>query len=485
MIPDDILGTKKVVISPPQPQLSVFEIEAKTQELPIGLKTLWLEDVFRRLSLPKNLIPTELNMKYFIFIKDGNKTNIYCADSKVNYADKTDIMSNSCFLSSIKEGNAMKRSQSKKPNTKEPTSVMSSTPTSNKNANKASLSSTKEVLKTLQSNVVTTGSVITTAGNEDAKERQKHPFFERKIFSSGTLEGETDEEDGPEMLSDETPVTGKNSEIFASATVTKKCEIAFRIGSERPDTNLNGQGDHITSYVAIIKAILASTNETTILDAIYKIKCFLEKVLGKKIPDIHTQQTKPLYEPYYRESLVGKLGDSFSEKEKKFINDAVKYTKVSLLATGLADLVSYGLREIQNDPLAAVFSEGRINKNTSEGSSTRDAARALTALDRLCQIETLSNNKLLEQSEEIITSLLSKKRAVNPGEEKEEDPVILYGLNKFLDRLFNLHILDQKELTNEELMAKLFTTLGDSYYYIPVIFENACFFEARGSNCVS
>lgn len=263
--------------------------------------------------------------------------------------------------------------------------------------------------------------------------------------------------------SDAIEVDAKKSKIFVSATVTDDNEIELQLSpaSTRPDTHLKGQGDHITSYVAIITAIFFSANENTIVDAIVKIKNFIEELSadGPKMPGMLMKE--PLYEKDYRKTTVEKLKktqaifeniDSIisdpistdlnkkinefnmlrcSNEDIKIISGALKRDKLRSLAASLATLVTYALESVQSAEMTTVFSRGRVDKKKNEGSLAKEAARALVALNRLCQMTRLSDEKLKENLDKFKKSLL-----INEGNKNGSDKhVVRYGLSHFTSKI--------------------------------------------------
>lgn len=301
-------------------------------------------------------------------------------------------------------------------------------------APKATSSSTGEINQLLRQPIKKTGWLPSNSTNTSSTTRISTAPSPETKKEKITMEGT----DYLESNSEDAPVEGEKIGIFASAIVTKKCEITFRISPARPDTNLGAQGDHVTSYLAIIMAILSSTDSNTILSAVDKIQKFLIEILRENIPAELTKKIRPLYDNTKRKQLIEQMKgeDTINAADIDLINHSLMYSKLSQLATGLAELVSHLLQRLQEDPLTTSFSAGRANKNKGEGNIVKGAARALAALDRLCEIDTLNDGLLLQQKDEVIVSLKSKKKV--EGQDEVEDPVMLYGLNVLFACLFDL-----------------------------------------------
>lgn len=228
--------------------------------------------------------------------------------------------------------------------------------------------------------------------------------------------------------SDDIPVNAVKSNIYVGYNVSKDYIISFSISTERPDTGLPGkqQGDHVTSYTVILEAILSSTNSHTLNNAISKVRALLEKF--NQSPAVKHflcefgLQVTPLYRSGLRQQIIKHLENNpglLEEEDRKAANNALKYAKVSHLAKSLADLTTYMLQMLQQDPLSRVFSWGRVNKAANEGLRARDSAYALTVLDCFCEIEALSARQVLDSSElearltELVKGLGAKDRGRN------------------------------------------------------------------------
>ena len=91
--------------------------------------------------------------------------------------------------------------------------------------------------------------------------------------------------------------------LVVSEVALEDSSISFHINTEqRPDTRLEGQGDHITSYTLIIQSLLASAN-ANLRGAITSIKALAQATLAEeelhsfneiKEPPTHTHEERKI-----------------------------------------------------------------------------------------------------------------------------------------------------------------------------------------------
>ena len=84
---------------------------------------------------------------------------------------------------------------------------------------------------------------------------------------------------------------------------------------------------------------------------------------------------------------------------------------------------------LQQAPLTTTFSKGRENKSITEGIDAKNAAYALVALSRVCEISSMEDLYFLEKLPSILNSLSKLKRNTM---DTADDHAIRYGLRIFM-----------------------------------------------------
>lgn len=244
-------------------------------------------------------------------------------------------------------------------------------------------------------------------------------------------------------------------------------EIKFFINSEqRPDTNIRGggQGDHTTSYTAIIQALLETVNDEGIKNAIELVHNFGKSIL---MDNDERDRFKKIEHPEVlsneQRHNVKKALDGTDQKELSTpASDMLKYAKVAILANHLCNITSDLLTTIQKEETTTFYSQGRIGKSKSEGDEAKGAARALVALDSLCKLCNLEGKEFEEELASFELSLAPNKKG---SEDTEDDHIIRYGLNRLskdggieLEKKIKKMSVDQKKdclkKTRDDLLLK-------------------------------
>lgn len=259
------------------------------------------------------------------------------------------------------------------------------------------------------------------------------------IEEEKTIETNIDSEGS--VGSDEAVMNSQKNNIFATAYTTRDCKIIFTLNSkQRPPTYLgkNIQGDHITSYIAIISAILSSTDKHTIQEAASKLKNLLERIFPSTQVNISSTpifEIQPLYTSGWRNDTVAAIKKSgcLDLDTLEQLNGIIKFGKVTLMASDLARLANEVVQQIQGNSAIVVFSQGRVNKKKDEANLAKAAARMLMAFNRLCEIEKLDNKQFEEQIEDFISSFAKSKKE---SQENQDSHVIRYGLKAFYLSMF-------------------------------------------------
>ncbi|MFN7097661.1 MAG: hypothetical protein ACK4PR_08925 [Gammaproteobacteria bacterium] len=211
--------------------------------------------------------------------------------------------------------------------------------------------------------------------------------------------------------------------------------LTFQINTgQRHDTWIkDGQGDHVTSYIAIISALLAATDATTIMTAIQTIKELAKNLLG----EVDLTELNAVVEPetHQRElrkktkDVLHKYSDFETEEIEQIYND-LKYSKIGKRAAYLSEISPIFLANLQKNQLITSFSKGRLNKKHNEGNLAKQSSRALMVLNHLCSFcQTDDVNKLKKKIESFVSSLAPLKR---DSLDSEDDHVMRYGLNQLL-----------------------------------------------------
>jgi hypothetical protein len=257
------------------------------------------------------------------------------------------------------------------------------------------------------------------------------PTDTKRLSGSSSHSGDhSDSTGGTGHSSDVELDASKAPQILVSSTVSQALTISFQINTEqRPDTLLQGQGDHITSYTLIIQALLASA-DTSLRQAIGSMRKLGEAVLQEealeafkaiKEPETHTHNLRTQIIALLEKNDVLKTSVSL-------INSELKHAKISLLTNYLAALATHLLTSLQQQELTTVFSKGRKNKEGSEGPDAKLAARALVAFNQLCAWSRAPDTELDEKTvSRIMVSLSSKKR--DDVSDAEENHVLRYGIS--------------------------------------------------------
>lgn len=253
------------------------------------------------------------------------------------------------------------------------------------------------------------------ASSEDRSPRSESPLSGRSLHSS-----------------DEQIVTRKVSlnlcsytirELPSDASITARYDIAFVITTQRPETNLQGQGDHASSYVAIIQMLLSATN-SSIRGSVASLENLMKEILAVEPgtsgsptpPKVHTHEIRTTA---VRDMEAGNTGiDNAS-----LLNSELQYAKLARLAQYLSELTSYFLVSMQEKPLATFYSRGRVNKKPQEASLAKQASRALVMLEQFCEFSDMDNKAFETKLPHIIFGL--SKRA---PEETEDEHILKYGL---------------------------------------------------------
>jgi hypothetical protein len=249
---------------------------------------------------------------------------------------------------------------------------------------------------------------------------------------------------GAEVNAIKTPqilVTGRADLEQNNGNPSYNITVRFNVASDtRGSTNLpdGSQGDHTTSYTAIIRALLGCADENTIESTIDDIKTFADSVLMKEGDGIREfgriQKPVILIEGKERKQIkgileaasgAGDLGSGISE----LVNVALKHSKVSLLANYLADLTSCLLTEMQKEDLTTFYSKGRLKK--AAGDSEKGAADALVMLNQLCKLCELEDKKFEEKFPSFRRGLDTLSEQDKKSGETKEDRIIRYGLSRF------------------------------------------------------
>ncbi len=221
--------------------------------------------------------------------------------------------------------------------------------------------------------------------------------------------------------------------IFVSSHVAFTNEdapsIHFYLNAEqRPDTRIQGQGDHITSYTLIVQALLASA-EDNIRGAIISIKKLAEATLEKAELLEFNKIVEPLLHTHGQRKKAVKLLEETEGKEvASLFNKEIKYAKMSVLSNYLAQLTSHLLKGLQQHELATTFSKGRRGKDPQEGANAKTAARALVAINQIYEWAAMDPNDFDDERIDKMLHALSSKKLNNPAD-TEEQHVIRYGIS--------------------------------------------------------
>ena len=217
--------------------------------------------------------------------------------------------------------------------------------------------------------------------------------------------------------------------IYSNSEVNSDdCSVSFVINAEqRPETLLDGQGDHVTSYVVIIMAILQSASDIGIRSAI----CNLQNLASTLLDGQFAVEEPKTYKAGFRKEIKKLLrkNDEMSEEQYRETVLSLKFRKVSILAKHLADIAKQMLIVLQQAPLTTTFSKGRENKSITEGIDAKNAAYALVALSRVCEISSMEDLYFLEKLPSILNSLSKLKRNTM---DTADDHAIRYGLRIFM-----------------------------------------------------
>ncbi len=279
--------------------------------------------------------------------------------------------------------------------------------------------------------------------------------------------------DGSGRSSQQEVDSSKAQQILVSTRVSPAdLSISFQINADqRPETRLQGQGDHITSYTVIIQALLASA-DANLRGGIVSIKKLAEATLEQEELDQFNQIVEPRTHTHDdRKAVIASLKNNPAFKEVYVVIDnELKYAKMALLSNYLAELTTRLLEGLQQHELATVFSRGRTGKAKDEGINARTAARALVALNQIYRCAGLELKDFdAEMVKRILHSLSPKK--LSDRYDTEEQHVLRYGINALsaepgkttdggarADKFF-------KELSNSKTtprkMIQLFEELGN------------------------
>lgn len=226
--------------------------------------------------------------------------------------------------------------------------------------------------------------------------------------------------------------------------------VKFAINSDqRAKTYLgDSQGDHTSSYLFLTYSLLSGArNERGIDEAIINLKRIGNQLLNREgkneldsisSPTFLSRDARQIALNHIPQKSGIKLDDR-SELGNFPLRQAARedllYAKISKKAEHLSDITTCVLNEVQKDPLATVYSkgkikrdrEGRIVKSDDEGPVVKKSARGLMLLDTLCSLyETRDDNNFDEKLGNFIYSLKARS-----GEESEEEHLARYGFNSW------------------------------------------------------
>lgn len=316
----------------------------------------------------------------------------------------------------------------------------------------------------------------------------------------------------PESVGSEETQTasGKKDVILVSSMVlldsaSGEITIEFFVNQEqRADVGAvegSSQGDHSISYISILEAMLSSTDSQSINAAIDLILSLGKSILsaeglGKfnnvKYPQVHKTEERKLIVALVKNIINSKEKESkalvaedeiqqlleklqISELSEltslpSLLNNELKLAKVSALTNYLSTLSSTLLTEIQNEELTAFYSVNRIKP--AAGAKEKSAARALTMLNRLCELSMLyeaekDSPKLIEK-----LNIFRKSLGKNSGSNSQYENVVRYGLNVWHKEETTGRQLSKKEMdkVNREASKKtdaLLEGLEKAEQYIP------------------
>jgi len=111
----------------------------------------------------------------------------------------------------------------------------------------------------------------------------------------------------------------------------------------------------------------------------------------------------------------------------QLLNSELKLAKVSMLSNYLCELSSGFLKAIQAEELTSVYGNNRTKK--AAGSDEKTAARALTMLNKLCELHLLfASEKDVKEVEKKLDSFKKSLTKKSSGDSQYES-VVRYGLN--------------------------------------------------------
>lgn len=225
-------------------------------------------------------------------------------------------------------------------------------------------------------------------------------------------------------------------------------------GVQRYDTAIEGQGDHHTSYIYMLVALLESVDNQTIVGALDNIRALARALELTKTADLYVEiadegasnTNSPFLEQLLttgnRKEIKQRLKTARIDGETaKFIGQALKRCKILTYANRITVMSNTFLGELQRNTGTVSFSKGRINKISGEGTKARTAVAALVAFNRLAEICTMKSEDFSENLPEILRSLQKKERPKNSnssgGVDDHEDNnsfghTLRYGLTALL-----------------------------------------------------